>query len=169
MDHGIPALPCGLMQINESLTLRANLSDGAVADGSAKWKTFMKIAKASALIAALLALFVMANSRASACTRVVYLGKNGDVITARSMDWKTDIGTNLWIFPRGMMRSGEAGPNSIKWTSQYGSVIATGYEVSTADGVNEAGLVANLLWLAESEYPKSNAAKPGLSIAAWAQ
>jgi choloylglycine hydrolase len=41
---------------------------------------------------------------------VLYLGANDDVITGRSMDWKSDIATNLWIFPRGMERSGEAGP-----------------------------------------------------------
>ena len=32
---------------------------------------------------------------ADACTRLVYLGQNDDVITARSMDWKVDVGTNL--------------------------------------------------------------------------
>ncbi len=104
------------------------------------------------------------------CTRVVYLGANNDVITARSMDWKSDVGTNLWIFPRGMSRSGEVGPNSIQWKSKYGSVIASGYDVSTTDGVNEAGLSAQLLWLVESEYPRlERNSKPGLSIAAWAQ
>ncbi len=104
------------------------------------------------------------------CTRAVYLGENQRVITARSMDWKMDISTNLWIFPRGMKRSGQAGKNSIKWTSQYGSVIASGFDISTTDGVNEKGLVANLLWLVESQYPEfDDLSKPGLSIAAWAQ
>jgi penicillin V acylase-like amidase (Ntn superfamily) len=106
---------------------------------------------------------------ADACTRLVYHGANDDVITARSMDWKRDTGTNLWIFPRGMKRSGEAGPNSLQWTSRYGSVIASGYDISTTDGINEAGLVANVLWLVESSYPKYDGKKPGLSIAAWAQ
>ncbi len=107
---------------------------------------------------------------AMGCTRLVYLGTNGNVITARSMDWKDDILTNLWILPRGIARSGEAGANSIKWTSKYGSLIASGYDVSTTDGVNEKGLEANLLWLVESEYPKFEAgSKPGLTIAAWAQ
>lgn len=104
-----------------------------------------------------------------ACTRFVYHGAGDDVITARSMDWKTDVGTNLWVFPRGMQRSGEAGPNSIQWTSKYGSVIASGYDISTTDGMNEAGLVANVLWLVESSYPKYDGTTPGLSIAAWAQ
>ena len=104
-----------------------------------------------------------------ACTRLVYLGANDQVITARSMDWKVDVGTNLWLFPRGMKRSGEAGPNSVQWTSRYGSVIASGYDISTTDGMNEAGLVANVLWLVESSYPKYDGKKPGLSLAAWAQ
>lgn len=106
---------------------------------------------------------------AQACTRAVYLGPNGIVITARSMDWRSDVATNLWIFPRGMERSGEAGPNSVRWTSRYGSVIASGYDISTTDGLNEAGLDVNLLWLVESEYPKFDQSKPGLTIAAWAQ
>jgi penicillin V acylase-like amidase (Ntn superfamily) len=108
-------------------------------------------------------------SLAEACTRVVYLGPGNNIITARSMDWKKDLATNLWILPRGMARTGETGPNSIKWTSKYGSVVATGYDITTTDGVNEAGLMANLLWLVESEYPKFDQTKPGLTIAAWAQ
>ena len=108
-------------------------------------------------------------SHSTACTRVVYKGPNGTILTARSMDWKEDILTNLWIFPRGMQRSGEAGPNSVHWTSLYGSVIASGYDISSTDGLNEKGLAANLLWLAESEYAKYDGSKPGLSIAAWVQ
>ncbi|MBO9517403.1 MAG: linear amide C-N hydrolase [Porphyrobacter sp.] len=107
---------------------------------------------------------------AAACTRLVYHGVGDNVITARSMDWKSDILSNLWILPRGMERSGQAGPNSIKWKSKYGSVVVSGYDVSTTDGVNEAGLQANLLWLVESEYPPfDGTGKPGLTIAAWAQ
>ena len=120
------------------------------------------------LLAAAALVFVPA--AANACTRVVYLGANNDVITARSMDWKVDVQTNLYAFPRGMSHDGQAGPNSIKWTSKYGSVVATGYDVSTTDGMNEAGLSVNLLWLVESEYPAfGKGSKPGLTIAAWGQ
>lgn len=109
-------------------------------------------------------------SSAMACTRVVYLGAHDQVITARSMDWKNDITSNLWVLPRGMERTGQAGPNSLRWTSRYGSLVTSGYDVSTTDGVNEAGLSANLLWLAESQYPAfDDKSKPGLTIAAWAQ
>ncbi|ACY32572.1 linear amide C-N hydrolase [Comamonas thiooxydans] len=105
-----------------------------------------------------------------ACTRLVFHGANGHVITARSMDWKSDIVSNLWVLPRGMQRTGETGPNTVRWTSKYGSVITSGYDISTTDGVNEAGLNANLLWLVESQYPAFGTnSKPGLSIAAWAQ
>ena len=107
---------------------------------------------------------------AESCTRVVYQGNNQTIITARSMDWKQDVGTNLWILPSGVKRSGNVGKNSIHWTSKYGSVVATGYDISTTDGVNEAGLNANLLWLVESQYPdRTKSDKPKLTIAAWAQ
>jgi penicillin V acylase-like amidase (Ntn superfamily) len=112
---------------------------------------------------------LLAAAAADACTRFVYLGADDQVLTGRSMDWSTDIGTNLWVFPQGMQRSGEAGPNSLKWTSKYGSVIASGFDIATTDGMNEAGLVANVLWLVESAYPKYDGKTPGLAVSAWAQ
>jgi len=122
---------------------------------------------ASATLASLL---VLAQTSAEACTRFVYLGPNDNIITARSMDWKSDVATNLWVLPRGIERNGQTGPNSFKWTAKYGSLIATGYDVSTTDGVNEVGLNVNLLWLVESEYPTfDEKSKPGLTIAAWGQ
>ena len=57
---------------------------------------------------------------------------------------------------------------SPKWVSKYGSLTASGYDVGTADGMNEKGLVANLLYLAESDYGKLDG-KPPMSIAVWAQ
>lgn len=103
------------------------------------------------------------------CTRLVYLGPNGNIITGRSMDWKLDLATNLWSLPRGVKRDGRAGANSIEWTAKYGSVVATGYDICTTDGLNEAGLSANLLWLAESVYPEYDGSGPGLCISIWAQ
>jgi penicillin V acylase-like amidase (Ntn superfamily) len=110
-------------------------------------------------------------SEVQACTRAVYLGPEGTIITVRSMDWFNDIGTNLWAFPRGMKRDGAAGANSIQWTSKYGSVGAAGFDVAIADGMNEKGLVANLLYLAESEYvkPTSNDPRKPLALSAWTQ
>lgn len=104
-----------------------------------------------------------------ACTRVVYKGNENLILTARSMDWKSDIQSNLWIFPRGMKRNGAVGPHSATWKSKYGSVIASAFDNSSTDGMNEKGLVANLLWLSESQYAVWDQKKPGLSIAAWVQ
>ena len=51
----------------------------------------------SALLAALVALPLA--QPASACTRTLYTGADGTVITGRSMDWSEDLVSNLWIFP----------------------------------------------------------------------
>ncbi|MFJ5451551.1 linear amide C-N hydrolase [Pectobacterium jejuense] len=132
----------------------------------------------STVCALSLAALTLGSAVSLACTRFVYKDlQNPDYpITARSMDWADDTETNLWIFPRELKRSGAAGQHSLEWTSKYGSVIASAFDsnanmASTTDGVNEKGLAANVLWLAESEYPKTapTAQKPGLSVAAWAQ
>lgn len=114
---------------------------------------------------------ILISSEIYACTRVVYQGTNGTILTARSMDWKDDIPANLWVFPRGIQRSGEAGNSSVKWKSKYGSVITSSWDIATTDGMNEMGLVGNLLWLTESEYPKFQKDKdvPGIAISLWLQ
>lgn len=104
-----------------------------------------------------------------ACTRAVYHGASNDVITARTMDWKFEIETNLWVLPQGMKRSSQSGSAPLEWTSKYGSVIASGYDISSTDGMNEKGLVTNLLWLAESVYPKVDKNKPSLPTSVWGQ
>ncbi|KOR28676.1 hypothetical protein TI04_10460 [Achromatium sp. WMS2] len=116
------------------------------------------------------------NTSATACTRLVYKGtvESGIVITARSMDWQEDPLSNIWLFPRGMQRDGAAGTNSLRWTSKYGSIIVSGGmanmgDLVTTDGMNEQGLAANLLYLAESDYGAVDISRPHLSISLWAQ
>ena len=104
-----------------------------------------------------------------ACTRCAYLGTSNNVLVARSMDWAEDPGTNLYVLPRGMKRDGATGPTSMTWTSKYGSVICSFYEVAAVDGINEKGLVANVLYLVESDYGKPREGKKTISIAAWCQ
>jgi choloylglycine hydrolase len=67
-----------------------------------------------------------------------------------------------------MVRDGAAGPDSAKWTSKYGSLITAAYDFATTDGINEKGLVANVLYLATSDYGSAST-KPPLSISVWAQ
>jgi penicillin V acylase-like amidase (Ntn superfamily) len=106
-----------------------------------------------------------------ACTRAVYLGPDHLVITGRSMDWKSDMSSNLWAFPRGIKRDGVAGPNSIQWASKYGSVGTAVWDIGIADGMNEQGLVANMLYLTESTFPTPapNDKRQPLSLSLWVQ
>lgn len=112
---------------------------------------------------------LMLATPASACTRCLRVFADGSVIVGRSMDWVEDPGSELWIFPRGLRRSGNAGPASLEWTSRYGSVVVSFYGVASADGMNEKGLVVNILYLAESDYGTPVAGRPNLSIGGWAQ
>lgn len=103
------------------------------------------------------------------CTRAVYLGPEGRVLTGRSMDWKLPMVSNLWAFPRGMQRDGAAGPRSARWKAKYGSLAVSGYDISTADGMNEAGLVVNLLWEVEATYPDDDGVTPRISLSVFPQ
>ena len=111
----------------------------------------------------------MLTTYTQACTRVVYLGKNGMVVTGRTMDWKEDLKSNIYVFPRGIERAGADKGNTIHWKSKYGSVITAGYDIGTSDGMNEKGLVANLLYLAESDYYRPNDTRPVMGISIWTQ
>ena len=119
----------------------------------------------------LLAAFVLAAfaPAAPACTRCVYLGPDNTVLVARSMDWVEDPGSEVWVFPRGMKRTGTAGPGSLEWTSRYGSAVVSFYGIASVDGINEKGLVANTLYLVESDYGTRVAGRPAMSIACWTQ
>jgi choloylglycine hydrolase len=104
-----------------------------------------------------------------ACTRILYETGSNDYIVGRTMDWAENTQTNLWAFPKGMERNGGVGEESFTWTSKYGSVIATIYDVATVDGINEAGLVGNVLYLAESDYGPADTNKPKMSVGGWLQ
>lgn len=105
----------------------------------------------------------------NACTRVVYEGPEEMTATGRTMDWKEDPQTNLYIFPRGMSRKGAESAATIEWTSKYGSVVAAGYDIGICDGINEKGLVANLLFLPESVYETENDIRPVMGLSIWTQ
>ena len=122
-------------------------------------------------IGAFLSVAMAAPMVAEACTRAVYFGLEGQTVTGRTMDWfVSDMDTNLWMYPRGLERNSNTATPLI-WKSKYGSVVTTVYEGVSADGMNEKGLVANMLYLAESEYPPEVAGdtRPTLPITAWVQ
>ena len=103
------------------------------------------------------------------CSRVLYVGDDGLVVTGRSMDWMIPTRSNIWALPAGLTRDGGAAVNSFSWTSAHGSLVTTMYDGVTIDGVNDAGLGANALYLSAAQYPERDVATPGLSVAAWTQ
>lgn len=120
---------------------------------------------------AILSLTLAAATVAEACSRAVYFGLEGQTVTGRTMDWFiSDMDTNLWLYPRGLDRVSNT-KTPLSWTSKYGSVVTTIYEGAAADGMNEAGLVANLLYLPQSVYPPETAGdtRPTLPNSAWVQ
>ena len=122
-------------------------------------------------LAAFIAATFMSSSLApaEACTRALYVAKDGTVIVGRSMDWGEDMMSNMWVLPRGMKRDGRGGKNTISWESKYGSLIVTAYDIGTAEGMNEKGLVVNELALVESNYGKPAEGAKVISLSTWPQ
>lgn len=132
----------------------------------ARTNTTMKLLLGATALVATLA----AADLAAACSRVLWADNGQAVVVGRNMDWPVDTRAKLWAFPRGITRSGLSGDaNSLQWTSKYGSVATSFYDVGTADGMNEKGLVVNSLWLTEADYGKRDPKVPGLSLALWLQ
>lgn len=94
-------------------------------------------------------------SAAPACTRVVFLGKDSLTLVGRTLDWRTPIPTNLYVYPRGMVKQGMPTGNTFHWKSKYGSVLAVSYDGGVTEGMNEKGLVMNALFCKGSVYRTS--------------
>lgn len=122
------------------------------------------------LVVASMALLIVAFVHtANACTRALYVAKDGTVIVGRNMDWGEDMSSNMWVLPRGMKRDGRGGENTITWESKYGSLVVSAYDIGTAEGMNEKGLVVNELALVESDYGKPPVGTKVISLSTWPQ
>src|ERR1700691_5786260 len=122
------------------------------------------------VVVSMLAGFTLAGlGLAHACSRVLWVRSGQPVLVGRTMDWSEPMQTNLWVLPRGISHSGLAGKNSLQWTSKYGSVAVVAYDFASAEGMNEKGLDANILWLAEADFGSRDNKLPGLSMSLWAQ
>ena len=104
-----------------------------------------------------------------ACT-TFFIHKDGQMVFGRNYDWVTDAGmvcTNL----RGLAKTSMKTENgeTISWTSQYGSITFNQYgkEFPTG-GMNEKGLVVELMWLDETRYP-ANDNRPAVGVLQWIQ
>lgn len=103
------------------------------------------------------------------CSRVLWAKEGQPVLVGRNEDWFSSLETKLYAFPKGIKRSGAVDDNPITWTSKYGSVSAVVYGIAITDGINEAGLNSNLLYLAESKFNNRDTSKKGISVSIFSQ
>lgn len=120
---------------------------------------------------ALLAMFGV--EKADACSRIVYVGDTTNTandsvlrIVGRSLDWKTPIPTNIYVYPRGMKKQSDNKPGAIQWVSKYGAVYAVSYDGGITEGMNEKGLVINGLFCKGTVYVNEQTeGRPPMSMA----
>lgn len=101
-----------------------------------------------------------------ACTRIVYHGDSSLYIVGRSLDWKTPIPTNLYVYPRGSRFVSSGKPGAFSWTSKYGCVYAVSYDAGITEGMNEKGLQVAGLFCKTARYSnKENHNRRPVSLA----
>jgi choloylglycine hydrolase len=107
---------------------------------------------------------------ALACTRVLWVAGDGQVFVGRTQDWTERANSAFRVYPRGMERTGSVARNPHKWTSKYGSLVITGYDIATHEGVNEKGLSAHLLYLAgDTDFGTRDPKKEAIGVMQWTQ
>ena len=97
-------------------------------------------------------MLLAAGVAAFACSRVVYLGDNGIVLAGRTLDWRTPIPTNVYVYPKGIAKESMPSGPRLEWVSKYGSVLAVGYDGGVTEGMNEKGLAMGGLFCKTSSY-----------------
>ena len=111
-----------------------------------------------------------AGTSSNSCTSVFSNQLKAPYVVARTMDFYTNDLPDIVVSPRGIARNGEAGSNSLHWTSKYGNVAITAFHTSAvSDGINEHGLSVHLLYLTNTMYEKRDDKTKALSNALWAQ
>ena len=104
-----------------------------------------------------------------ACT-TFFINKNGQMVFGRNYDWVTDAGMVCTIL-KGLSKISMKTENgeTISWVSKYGSITFNQYgkEFPTG-GMNEKGLVVELMWLDETKYPATDN-RPAIGVLQWIQ
>lgn len=107
-------------------------------------------------------LLVLAASSANACTTFCAHGLFG-----RNYDFEVGHG-HVLVNKRGMEKE-SATPKPAQWVSKYGSVTFNQFGRDNATGgMNEKGLVVELMWLDGTRYPAADA-RPELGTLEWIQ
>lgn len=130
----------------------------------------MKHLFSSKITGFLLTGLLMVSTVAYTCSRVLWTTANGHVFVGRTQDWTEKMNSSFRLYPRGIARTGAVKENPLRWTSKYGSLVLSAYNMGTHEGVNEKGLSAHVLYLAgETDFGKRDAQKKGIGIMQWAQ
>jgi penicillin V acylase-like amidase (Ntn superfamily) len=121
-------------------------------------------------ITAITATLLGVQPAAYACSRVLWVAGDKQVYVGRTQDWTEKANSAFRVYPRGIARAGAVAENPHKWTSKYGSLVITGYDLATHEGMNETGLSAQILYLAgESDYGKRDPKLEGIGVTQWVQ
>lgn len=87
------------------------------------------------------------------CSRMVFHGDSTDaVVVGRTLDWRTPIPTNIYVYPAGIDKESMPSGPRYQWVSKYGSVLAVGYDGGVTEGFNDRGLAMNGLFCRGTEY-----------------
>lgn len=105
-----------------------------------------------------------------ACSELNHNFKNDlGLYSARTMDVFIDLRPSLSIYPRGTKEKGRLNINPLNWIDKYGyvSVDETNLHNLTAEGINEKGLAAHLLYFGTMQQPKRNPDIKGINGFVW--
>ena len=102
-----------------------------------------------------------------ACTTFV-LNDGGHYYFGRNYDWVTGNGM-VMTNARNVKKFSAASGTQLSWTSKFGSITFNQYgkEFPTG-GMNEKGLVVELMWLEGSKFPAADH-RPALNVLQWLQ
>jgi choloylglycine hydrolase len=118
----------------------------------------------------LCAVAVGANT-ASACTGIRLKAKDGAVIYARSLEFATNLQSNVLVIPRNMKFTGTTlgGDAGIHWQTKYAMVGANAFNMpQISDGLNEKGLAVGIFYMPGfTKYQAVDAAHVNNSLASW--
>ena len=105
---------------------------------------------------------------ADACTTFC-LRDDGRILFGKNYDWNVGEGL-LVVNQRGMARTADIpGDKPASWVSRYGSVTFNQYGRDfPSGGMNEAGLVIELMWMEGSRYPSPDQ-RPAVDVLQWIQ
>jgi choloylglycine hydrolase len=113
---------------------------------------------------------LLSTSSAFPCTRVIWAAPDGQVFVGRTQDWTEKANSAFRVYPRGLERTGAVAENPHKWTSKYGSVVLSAYDMGSHEGVNERGLSAHALYLAvEAAFGERDPKREAIGIMQWVQ